>query len=87
MLFIHIVGHALNLSDQDNVKQLKIMEDTTLNTTCEITKLIKKSPKREVLQDQGLNKYWLTRYLYVCPTRCTVKAKSMNSISEKYKAW
>ena len=33
-LYTHCYGHALNLSAQDTVKQLKIMEDT-LNTTCE----------------------------------------------------
>ena len=38
-LYTHCYGHALNLSAEDTVKQLKIMEDT-LNTTCEITKLI-----------------------------------------------
>ena len=44
-LYTHCYGHALNLAAQDSIK---IMEDT-LDTTYEITKLIKKSPKREVI--------------------------------------
>ena len=47
-LYTHCYGHALNLAAQDSIKHIKIMEDT-LDTTYEITKLIKKSPKCEVI--------------------------------------
>ena len=47
-LYTHCYGHSLNLGIQDSIKYIKIMEDT-LDTTYEITKLIKKSPKREVI--------------------------------------
>ena len=47
-LYTHCYGHALNLAAQDAVKHSKIMEDC-LDTTYEITRLIKKSPKREVI--------------------------------------
>ena len=86
-LYTHCYGHALNLSAQDTVKQVKIMEDT-LDTTCEITKLIKKSAKREVLFGKIKNDLsaGFPGIRTLCPTRWTVKAESMASISENYKA-
>ena len=44
--YTHCYGHALNLAIQDTVKGVKVMEDTVY----EITKLIKKSPKRDVIR-------------------------------------
>ena len=44
-LYTHCYGHALNLATQDALRGVKIMGDT-LDTVYEITKLIKKSPKR-----------------------------------------
>uniref|UniRef100_A0A1X7VFI1 DUF4371 domain-containing protein n=1 Tax=Amphimedon queenslandica TaxID=400682 RepID=A0A1X7VFI1_AMPQE len=41
-------GHALNLAVQDSIKHVKLMKDT-FDTTHEIIKLIKKSPKREAI--------------------------------------
>ena len=55
-LLTHCYGHALNLAIQDVVKGVKVVEDT-LDTVYKITKLIKKSPKREVIfqkiKDEG----------------------------------
>ena len=45
-LYTHCYGHALNLACGDTMKQCKIMRDS-LDVTYEITKLIKKSPRRE----------------------------------------
>ena len=42
-VFTHYYGHALNLACGDTIKQSKLMRDA-LDTTYEITKLIKKSP-------------------------------------------
>ena len=42
-LYAHCYSHALNLVAQDTIKHVKTMQDT-LDTTYEITKLIKKSP-------------------------------------------
>ena len=42
----HCYGHALNLARGDAVKNFKLMKDA-LETTREITKLIKKSPRRD----------------------------------------
>jgi len=47
-LYTHCYGHTLSLATQDALKGIKIMEET-LETVYEITKLIKKSPKRDVL--------------------------------------
>lgn len=47
-LFTHCYGHSLNLATQDTLKTIKIMEDC-MDTVYEITKLIKKSPKRDVI--------------------------------------
>lgn len=46
--FVHCYGHALNLSACDTLKQCKVMCDA-LETTHEITKLIKYSPQREAI--------------------------------------
>ena len=47
-LFTHCYGHTLNLACSDAVKGCKVLKDT-LETTREITKLIKFSPKREAI--------------------------------------
>ena len=47
-IFTHCYGHALNLAVGDTVKQSKLMRDA-LNTTHEISKLLKYSPKRDSL--------------------------------------
>ena len=46
--FVHYYGHALNLSACDTLKQCQVMRDA-LETTHEITKLIKYSPRREAI--------------------------------------
>ena len=45
-LFTHCYTHSLNLAVGDAIKNSKLMKDT-LETTHKITKLIKKSPKRD----------------------------------------
>ena len=43
-IYTHCYGHALNLAACDTIKQSKLMKDA-LETTHEITKLIKYSPR------------------------------------------
>lgn len=83
----HCYGHALNLAAQDTLKGLRVMEDT-LDTTYEITKLIKKSPKREVLFKKFKNEVTAESpgIRTLCPTRWTVRADALASISENYQA-
>jgi len=45
-IYTHCYGHTLNLAAGDTLKQSKLMKDA-LETTREITKLIKYSPKRD----------------------------------------
>ena len=45
-IYIHCYGHSLNLACCDTLKQCKLMKDA-LDTSYEITKLIKKSPGHE----------------------------------------
>ena len=60
-LYTHCYGHHLILAAQDSIKYIKIMEDT-LDTTYEITKLIKKSPKCEVIKKKLL---WIVLSSYL----------------------
>ena len=45
-LAIHCYAHALNLACGDSIKNCKLMHNA-LKTTFKISKLVKKSPKRE----------------------------------------
>ena len=47
-LYTHCYGHALNLACGDAIKQCKLLRDT-LDTTYEITKLIRFSPRRNAI--------------------------------------
>ena len=51
-LYTHCYGHALSLACPDAIKENKIMEDA-LDTTREITKLIKRSPKRDLVFEKA----------------------------------
>ena len=50
-VYTHCYGHALSLACSDAIKQCKVMKDS-LETTHEITKLIKLSPRRDALFQQ-----------------------------------
>ena len=67
------------------IKGTKVMHDT-LSTVYEITKLIKKSPKRDAifnkLKDEISEGSPGIRIL--CPTRWTVRSEALTSISENY---
>ena len=58
-LFTHCYGHALNLAACDTIKRMKVMKDA-LETTHEITKLIKYSPRRE-----GIFAIYIYIYIYI----------------------
>ncbi len=80
-VFTHCYGHALNLAVSDTLKRSNVMMDA-LDTTREITKLIKCSPRREAvfqgLKDCAVEKSPGIRVL--CPTRWTVRADSLTSV-------
>ena len=86
-LYTHCYGHALNLATEDAIKHSKVMEDC-LDTTYEITKLIKRSPKREVIFRKRAEEIQAGSpgIRTLCPTRWTVRADAFASISENYQA-
>lgn len=81
---MHCYGHALNLACGD-AKQCKILRDV-LDSTYEITKLIKFSPCREAIfrgvrltpESPGIR--------LLCLTRWTVRADSLKSMIDNYTA-
>ena len=82
-IFTHCYGHALNLAVGDTVKKCKLMR-SCLDAVFEITKLIKKSPKRDAIF-QKLKQDLATgtpRFSVLCLTRWTVHAASLQSVLE-----
>ena len=85
-VYTHCYGHALNLAAGDTLKQCKVMKDS-LETTREITKLIKYSPRRDgIFQKlkETLPVGNTPGIRVLCPTRWTVGAESLNSIIANY---
>ncbi len=84
-LYTHCYGHALNLACSDAVKNCKVMRDA-LDTTYELIKLVKKSPRRDStlqkLKEQMPEDSPGIRVL--CPTRWTVRAEALHSILANY---
>ena len=92
-LAIHCHAHALNLGGGDNIKNSKLMQNA-LETSLEISKLAKKSPKREsqliTIHTKGLftendeqNKTKTIRVF--SKTRWTVRCGALVSIIQHYK--
>ena len=84
-LYTHCYGHALNLACSDAVKGCKVMRDV-LDTSYEIVKLVKKSPRRDaMLQNLRQQLPESTPGIRVlCPTRWTVRAKALQSIIDNF---
>ena len=85
-LFTHCYDHSLNLAASDSMKTSRIMEDA-LETTHEITKLIKYSPKREVKLEQirkSCDGQLQCGIRLLCATRCTVRSDAMASFISNY---
>ena len=84
---MHCHGHAFSLAVHDMIKGCKVLSDT-LDTTMEICKLIKFSPKREgILNSIKANIHMDTRGIKtLCPTRWTVQGESFERIKDNYEA-
>ncbi len=84
-VYTHCYGHSLNLACSDTIKQCKVIKDC-LDVTYEITKLIKKSPKRDAILTKIKEQISDTSpgVRTLCPTRWTIKAKSLKSILSNY---
>ena len=84
-IYTHCYGHALNLAAGDTVKKQKLLRDT-LDTTAEISKLLKYSPRRDTMFEKLKNDMSpdAPNFRTLCPTRWTVKAQSLNSVLKNY---
>ena len=85
-VFTHCYGHTLNLAAADTLKQCKLMREA-LETTREITKLIKYSPRRDGIFQrlkETLPSGSTVGIRILCPTRWTVRAESIKSILANY---
>ena len=85
-VFTHCYGHSLNLAASDILKHSRLMKDA-LETTHEVTKLIKYSPRREgIFQKlkENLPAGSTPGIRVLCPTRWTVRADSLSSIISNY---
>ena len=87
-VFIHCYGHALNLAIGDTIKSNKILRDT-LDTTYEISKLLKYSPRRGALFEKikaEINP-GTPGFRTLCPTQWTVRGSSLESVRINYKVF
>ena len=86
-LFIHCYGHSLSLAAADTIKKCNLLK-SALEMAYEIIKLVKFSPRREALfeciKSQMPENSPGIRVL--CPTRWTVRARSLQSIIKNYSA-
>ena len=86
-LFTHCYGHALNLAVCDAVKKCKVIQDA-MDSTFEISKLIKFSPKRDAMFTKLKTEFSpeTPGFRVLCPTRWTVRADSLLSVIDNYTA-
>lgn len=88
-LYTHCYGHSINLAVNDAIKMCRPVE-SALETTHEITKLIKYSPRREGVFRELKSAHDLNNDLHspgirlLCPTRWTVRASALSSIIDNY---
>ena len=84
-IFTHCNGHVLNLAVGDTIKQCQLMK-STLEVITEISKLIKKSPKRDSLLQKLKSELApeSPSFRMLCPTRWTVCAASLQSVVDNY---
>ena len=84
-VFIHCYGHALNLAVGDSVKCSKLLKDA-LEITFEVSKLVKYSPKRDVIFEKLKDHLApdTPGFRVLCPTRWTVRANSLQSVLDNY---
>ena len=85
-LYTHCYGHSINLAACDAIRGTKVMKDA-METAHEITKLIKHLPRREGIfcaQKASDGDHHGSGLRVLCPTRWTVRADSLASITSNY---
>ena len=84
-LYVHCMGHSLNLAVQETCRSIKVMADT-FDTVLELSKVFKYSAKKKAillkLKSELAPETIGIRPL--CPTRWTVRAESLRSIIVNY---
>ena len=83
--FMHCYGHALNLATADVVRNVKCLKNT-LDTTLEVSKLLKYSPRRGGIFEKIKSEIApeTPGFRTLCPTRWTVRAASLASVKDNY---
>ena len=83
----HCYGHTLNLAVNDMIKEDRLLKNT-MDTTSELSKFIKKSPKREGMLQKIRDDLSLEcpGFRVLCPTRWTVRANTLKSILDNWTA-
>ena len=78
LIFSHCYGHALNLGVGDTIKQYQLIK-SSLEVVAEISKLIKKSPKRDAIFQKLKSDLSpdTPGFRVLCPTWWTVHAASL----------
>ena len=86
-IFTHCYGHSLNLACSDTIQHCRLMRDTH-DIVYEVTKLIKKSPRRDATLQRLKQELCiqLSGIHALCPTRWTVHAEALHSVVDNYKA-
>ena len=81
----HCYGHALNLAVSETIRTCEVMKDA-LDTTFEISKLIKLSPKRDSLFEKLKSDLspGVPGFRTLCPTRWTVRGSSFKRVAQNY---
>ena len=84
-LYTHCYGHSLNLGCNDCMNRVLLLRNC-LGTANEIIKLVKNSPKRNAIFNniRAQLEESLPGIRVLCPTRWTVRAKSLESILANY---
>ena len=84
-IFTHCYGLALNIAVGDTVKKCQLMR-SCLDAMFEITKLIKKSPKRDAIFQKLKHDLAADppNFCVLCPTRWTVCVASLQSVLNHY---
>ena len=82
-LFIHCYGHSLSLAAADTFKKYNLLK-SALEMAYEIIKLVKFSPRKEALFENIKSQMPENSpgIRVLCPTRWTVRARSLQSIKK-----
>ena len=84
-LYIHCMGHSLNLAVQDTCRSVSIINEA-LDTVLELSKIFKYGAKKKsmLLQIKSELAPGSPGLKPLCPTRWTVRAESLRSVLNNY---